>query len=484
MRIQGRARDYAWGGTSALPALFGYAPAETRVAEIWLGAHPDDSAQVVSAADAPLFDLAQLYPSAPAGEHRLGREDEVSGRAGAAVRAPGGRRHARHRAGQPRGVRTLDRSELSACLEPSDNPDLRERSERTEESATFLGAGRSSLRDLIARAPGEMLGADVARRHGGELPYLLKLIAPDQPLSLQVHPSLEQARAGFEREEAAGISRTAPHRSYRDRNHKPELAYALTPFEAICGLRTPRRIAEVLGSLGLPLTDRLAALVEERGVGAVFADLLSAGTRPSPEQIQQVVAACAARLERGTSPSPRADRIVETLAQHYPGDPGVVASLLMNPVSLRPGEALFIPAGTVHAYLSGTAVEIMAASDNVLRAGLTPKHVDVEELVRIMDDAAVPPIRIAPEHMSEAMSTFYVPVDDFELSVVHLRDATSTERLRSRGPRTVVCLEGAVEIFAGGRREPLNSGQAIFVPHSDGELAVRGFGDVVVASVP
>ncbi|EPD26398.1 mannose-6-phosphate isomerase, class I [Actinotignum schaalii] len=463
MRIQGRARDYAWGGTSALPALFGYAPAETRVAEIWLGAHPDDSAQVIAAQDAPLFDLAQLYPSAPAGEHRIGRESEANERGHAALRAPRGRRHARHRAGLPRGPRTP---------------------EAPEDSATLVAPGGPSLRDLIARAPEEMLGADVARRHGGELPYLLKLIAPDQPLSLQVHPSLEQARAGFEREEAAGISRTAPHRSYRDRNHKPELAYALTPFEAICGLRTPRRIAEVLGGLGLPLTDRLAALVEERGVGAVFADLLSAGTRPSPEQIQQVVAACAARLERGTSPSPRADRIVETLAQHYPGDPGVVASLLMNPVSLRPGEALFIPAGTVHAYLSGTAVEIMAASDNVLRAGLTPKHVDVEELVRIMDDAAVPPIRIAPEHMSEAVSTFYVPVDDFELSIVHLRDATSTEKLRSRGPRTVVCLEGAVEIFAGGRREPLNSGQAVFVPHSDGELAVRGFGDVVVASVP
>ncbi|MDY5147868.1 mannose-6-phosphate isomerase, class I [Actinotignum sanguinis] len=475
MRIQGRARDYAWGGTSALPALFGYAPAETRVAEIWLGAHPDDSAQVISAADAPLFDLAQLYPSAPAGEHRIGREDEVGGRRGAVARTPRGRWRARHRTGLARGVHTPDRSALPGCSGHS---------ERAEESTTFLGAGGPSLRDLIARAPEEMLGADVARRHGGELPYLLKLIAPHQPLSLQVHPSLEQARAGFEREETAGIARTAPHRSYRDRNHKPELAYALTPFEAICGLRTPRRIAEVLGGLGLPLTDRLAALVEERGVGAVFADLLSAGTRPAPEQIAQVVAACAARLERGASPSPRADRIVETLAQYYPGDPGVVASLLMNPVSLRPGEALFIPAGTVHAYLSGTAVEIMAASDNVLRAGLTPKHVDVEELVRIMDDAAVPPIRIAPEHMSEAVSTFYVPVDDFELSVVHLRDATSTERLRSRGPRTVVCLEGAVEVFAGGRREPLNSGQAIFVPHSDGELAVRGFGDVVVASVP
>lgn len=463
MRIQGRARDYAWGGTSALPALFGYAPAETRVAEIWLGAHPDDSAQVIAAQDAPLFDLAQLYPSAPTGEHRIGRESEANEPGRAALRGVRGRRRSRRRAGPVRGTRAP---------------------ERTDESTTLVAPGGPSLRDLIARAPEEMLGADVARRHGGELPYLLKLIAPHQPLSLQVHPSLEQARAGFEREEAAGISRTAPHRSYRDRNHKPELAYALTPFEAICGLRTPRRIAEVLGGLGLPLTDRLAALVEERGVGAVFADLLSAGTRPAPEQIEQVVAACAARLECGASPSPRADRIVETLAQHYPGDPGVVASLLMNPVTLRPGEALFIPAGTVHAYLSGTAVEIMAASDNVLRAGLTPKHVDVAELLRIMDDAAVPPIRIAPEHMSEAVSTFYVPVDDFELSVVHLRDATTVEKLRSRGPRTVVCLEGAVEVFAGGRREPLNSGQAVFVPHCDGELAVRGFGDVVVASVP
>lgn len=340
-----------------------------------------------------------------------------------------------------------------------------------------------SLRDYIGRDPQATLGESVATRYNNRLPYLLKLIAPHEPLSLQVHPTKEQAREGYAREDALGIDRLSPSRNYRDRNHKPELTYALTPFDALAGFRAPRRVHEVIKDLDTPLARQLDALVMDGGVDTAFRYLLSEETRPSPEDIASTVAACATRPP-AASPSPRADAIVCRLAERYPDDPGVIASLLLNPVTLRSGESLYIPAGTVHAYLSGEAVEIMAASDNVLRAGLTEKHSDASEVLRIATSRAAPPIRIAPEHMSDILSTFYVPVDDFELSIVTLTDASRRETVRTQGPRTLVCVEGAVQVWAGTERAYLNKGQALFIPEEDGELSVRGFGRLVLASVP
>lgn len=344
-------------------------------------------------------------------------------------------------------------------------------------------SSQQTLRQYIAENPKATLGESVARRYDNRLPYLLKLIAPHEPLSLQVHPTLTQAREGYAREDEQGIDRLSAQRNYRDRNHKPELTYALTPFEALVGFRAPRRVYEVLKDLDSPLARRLLEIVIDEGVTGAFHYLLSGQTRPSAEDIAHTIAACAARLP-SSSPSPRADRIACYLAQRYPDDPGAVASLLLNPVSLRSGESLYIPAGIVHAYLSGEAVEIMAASDNVLRAGLTEKHVDVPELLRVVDSRAAPPIRIAPEHMSDILSTFYVPVDDFELSIVSLTDASRCESVRTVGPRTVVCIEGAVQLWAGGQTASLDKGQAMFIPAEDGELSVRGFGRLVLASVP
>lgn len=427
-RLQGRARDYAWGSRDVIPGLFGYEPAERPIAEVWLGAHPDDPARLTSGEDDPLFDLTQLYPS------RFG---------------------------------------VSCGDSPCDGP-------VGNQPGAVL---RPTLEEFVASAPEDALGEEIVRRHGPRLPYLLKLIAPAEPLSLQVHPSLEQARAGFAAEETAGIERTAPNRNYRDRNHKPELAYALTRFEALVGFRAPRRIAAVIRDLGVPLTRDLREIVLREGVRSAFCFLLDPKTRPNEDAVQQVVRACAER-EPEESPSRRADAAVEELGARYPGDPGVVASLLMNPVTLQPGEALFIPEGTVHAYRSGLAVEIMAASDNVLRAGLTAKYIDVPELLRIVRADAAPPVRIAPEWHSRTTATFYAPVDDFELSVVTLRDANAWVRQPSMGPRTLMCLEGAVQAEAGGERLSMNAGQALFVPASDGRLSVCGFGKLVIAGVP
>lgn len=340
-----------------------------------------------------------------------------------------------------------------------------------------------SLEEWIAQNPVMALGSSVAERYEGKLPYLLKVIAPNEPLSLQVHPSIAQAIQGYEREDAAGISRRSPMRNYKDRNHKPELVYALSTFEALVGLRAPRRIGDVLEGLNTSLTEQLHALVRHDGVHAAFEYLLSQDTRPSAEAVEAVVESCAKRLQEG-SPSPRADHVVGVLAKHYPGDPGVVASLLMNPVTLRPGEALFVSAGTIHAYLKGLAVEIMATSDNVLRAGLTPKHVDVPELLKILNPAASPPTRIAPERVSKSVSTFYAPVDDFELSSIRLKDASSSQNVRGFGPRTILCLSGAATLETRSEAKVIKAGQAVFVPASDGKLSIRGVGHLVQAAVP
>lgn len=349
-----------------------------------------------------------------------------------------------------------------------------------------LEDGRT-LAELVAADTRATLGEDVVARFGPSLPYLLKVIAADRPLSLQVHPHIERAREGFAEEEAAGIAVDAPERNYRDRNHKPELVYALTPFEAMCGFRAPRRAAELLAGLDAPLAKELHGVLTASptadGIRAAFTQLLQPETRPSAAEVCEIADACAARLAAG-SPSPRADRTVLLLQEAYPGDPGVVTSLLLNPVTLQPGDAMFVPAGGVHAYLQGVGVEIMASSDNVLRAGLTPKHVDVPELLRNVDYVAAPPIRIAPELFHGATKVFYAPVDDFELSVTEIDD-DGTHPLPGRGPRVLLCLDGAVTVAtANDGTLTLERGQVAFVPAADGALTGRGRGTLVQADVP
>jgi mannose-6-phosphate isomerase len=347
-------------------------------------------------------------------------------------------------------------------------------------------APAADLAALIDRDPSAMLGDDVRARFGDRLPYLLKLIAPERPLSLQVHPHLHLAEAGYAAEEAAGIPVDAPHRSYRDPNHKPELVYALTPFEALCGFRAPRRAAELFTGLASPLAEKLHGVLREDlspvGVRTAFTCLLDAESRPSPQDVGALVDACRDRLRHGST-SPRADAIVEALAQAYPGDPGVVASLLLNPVSLQPGEALFVPAGGVHAYLGGLAVEVMANSDNVLRAGLTAKHVDVDELLKAVDYVAAPPIRTAPEVFHGATRVFYAPVDDFQLSVTEIDDG-AVHPLPGRGPRVLVCLAGEIVVTSGTDHAALRRGESVFVPASEGTLTAQGSGTLVQADVP
>lgn len=348
-------------------------------------------------------------------------------------------------------------------------------------------AGGRPLAEVIAADPARILGADVSARFDGQLPFLLKVIAPEQPLSLQVHPGKELAESGFQAEEEAGIPLDSPRRNYRDRNHKPEMIFALTPFEAFAGFRAPRRAIEVLDNLNAPLAREMLEILRAhpgyRGLRAVARKLLAPLDEERRVQIEAVITACQDRLDRGTSPSLRVDRQAVALARTYPSDPGAVLSLLLNPVTLRPGEALFIPTGAVHAYVSGLGIEVMSSSDNVLRAGLTPKHIDAGEALRCMDFHGAPPVRIAPEMNGRGTGIYYAPVDDFELSV---SDITGGEwiPIPGFGPRILLGVSGDLEIGVGGEVETISTGQAVFVSAAEGTVRVRGNGKLAQAGVP
>lgn len=335
-----------------------------------------------------------------------------------------------------------------------------------------LAATGQPLTDLIAQRPDQVLGAPVVSRFGARLPYLLKLLAAEQPLSLQAHPDPAQAAAGYAAEEAAGVPRDAPYRRYVDRFHKPELLVAVTEFRALCGFREPEASAALLAGLGVPGLSPVVAALADGDLERAARRLLTA---PEPAELVAAVAGAAGSQPRY--------RLVGELAERYPGDIGVVVALLLNLVTLAPGEAIFMPAGNLHAYLHGTGVEIMAASDNVLRGGLTPKHVDVPELLRVLRfEPLRDPVR-TPTAVGPGVVTWPVPVPDFALHQVTPTGAGPVT-LKLPGPRTVLCLAGQIEADDGAEAVTLRAGEAAFgaAGPAVGPLRLAGMGVAVVAS--
>jgi mannose-6-phosphate isomerase len=308
------------------------------------------------------------------------------------------------------------------------------------------------------------------------LPYLLKLLAAASALSIQAHPSKAQAEAGFAREEAAGIPRDAAERTYRDANHKPELIVALSEtFRALAGLRdleTTRRLVAGLGPRAVPLAEKLEGA--DASLSAVIGWLLSDGAGAAREVIAAAVATesdeFAAELE-----------LARTLDAGFPGDPGIVVALLMNLVTLRRGEGLFVPAGVLHAYLDGLGVELMAASDNVLRGGLTPKHVDAAELVSVLDPTpGLPPV-IRARVLADGIRQYDVPVEDFALLAV--APAPEGVEVPLAGPAIAVATAGAPHVtgLVSGGVAVLTPGAAVLVTPDEGGLRVAGEGELFIA---
>ncbi|MER7763374.1 mannose-6-phosphate isomerase, class I [Streptomyces sp. NPDC097619] len=334
------------------------------------------------------------------------------------------------------------------------------------------GAGETTLAAVIDADPEGELGAAAVARFGPRLPFLLKLLAAGAPLSLQVHPDLTQARAGFEDEERRGVPLDAPHRNYKDANHKPELLCALTPFDGLCGFRPPLEAAELLAGLHVdslePYVDLLRAHPEEAALREVLTAVLTA----DPEEMAGTVKEATAAAELLGGPyAPYA-----SLGHHYPGDPGVIAALLLHHVRLLPGEALFLGAGVPHAYLDGLGVELMANSDNVLRCGLTPKHVDVPELLRVVRFEAADPAVLRPEGDGEEV--YDTPIDEFRLSRFVLAPGAAPRELPAATPQILLCTAGAPTVDGLA----LTPGGSVFVPAGE-TVRLAGTGTVFRATV-
>ena len=317
------------------------------------------------------------------------------------------------------------------------------------------------------------------------LPFLLKLLAADRALSIQVHPNRAQAEAGFAGEERRGIPLDAPERNYRDVNHKPELLCAVTPFEALCGFRPAADTVRLLADLDVPELDPLgAALAGTGGLKAAFTAVLATPDAERASLIAATVEGCR-RLATGAGEWRGAAESVLWSAADFPGDLGAVVALLLNPVHLDPGEAIYLDAGNVHAYLRGTGVEIMANSDNVLRSGLTPKHVDVPELLRIADFTGLTEPRCRWREEDGAIRVFLTPAQDFELAVVTLDGAGGTAGpwLTRPADQILLCTAGSVTVTGSDGEMVLDPGRAVFVPAG---LPVRcaGTGTVFRATTP
>ncbi|MGM7669441.1 mannose-6-phosphate isomerase, class I [Microbacterium sp. A93] len=425
-------RDYAWGSATLLAELQGRVPTGRPEAELWMGAHPGAPAGAVPAAD----------PQA----------EEVP------------------------------------------------------------------LHELLATDPDRLLG-EAARF--GRLPYLVKLLAAGRPLSIQAHPTLDQARAGFAAEEAAGVPASAPHRNYKDDNHKPEMVVALTPFAALCGFRSAvdtatsfSRLAAVLAENPVLVEDPVPAeapvLAEDIGhddgaagsaetlAGAVagFAErLLRSGDGDDPAAESAAIESVFCGLLDPDGPwasgtwvgaavaaLAKAPRVLDEdlnlatavgIAEHYPRDPGVLVSVLLHRLDLAPGQAIHLPAGNVHAYLYGLGVEVMAASDNVLRGGLTPKHVDIPELRRVVAFESVPVPYSTPTSHGPGHLVFRPPFEEFQVERLDL-PAADGSTLTARGPVIAVCTAGRVRVSAGADTAELSPGESVFLGADEPAATVHG----------
>ncbi|PJR61548.1 mannose-6-phosphate isomerase [Raoultella sp. T31] len=374
-------QNYAWGSHTALTELYGIAnPDNLPMAELWMGAHPKSSSQILDAD------------------------------------------------GRPRALRQIIDGDKSA-----------------------------------------LLGDKVAQRFG-ELPFLFKVLCAAQPLSIQVHPNKQASEIGFAKENAAGIPLDAPERNYKDPNHKPELVFALTPFLAMNAFREFSAIVALLQPVASanPAIGEFLRQPDAEHLSQLFAGLLNM----QGEEKTHALSVLRAALD---SEQGEPWQTIRLIAEFYPDDSGLFSPLLLNVVKLNPGEAMFLFAETPHAYLQGVALEVMANSDNVLRAGLTPKYIDIPELVANVKFVAKPADELLTQPVQhQAELDFPIPVDDFAFS---LHDLSAQESpLAQQSAAIIFCVEGEAVLRKGEQRLPLKAGESAFIGCNESPVQVSGSG--------
>jgi mannose-6-phosphate isomerase len=341
------------------------------------------------------------------------------------------------------------------------------------------------LPKLIREDPEGILGKSAANKFSNKLPFLFKVLAAERPLSIQAHPNRDQARQGFARENRLNVPLNAPHRNYKDDNHKPEIICALTPFWAMLGFREFEDIIVLADRIGASsFRDRVAdscGQANHESLRRLFTGLLTMDGDDQRRMVAEVVESCEKYVG--------ADKAFEwtvKLNRAYAGDIGVLSPLFMKIARLEPGEAMCISSGQLHSYLEGAGIELMANSDNVLRGGLTPKNIDVPELLEILDFSSNERCLLNPERGMNNERLYRCPVEEFILSEISLNEGDVFVGPKERNVEIMICTEGEARIIDLDREGDLslNKGTAIIVPASVGPYRIEGMCTVYKAAVP
>ncbi|UNK54424.1 mannose-6-phosphate isomerase [Rahnella aceris] len=328
-----------------------------------------------------------------------------------------------------------------------------------------------SLRDQISAGLSAQLGEKVAKRFG-ELPFLFKVLCADQPLSIQVHPSKSAAEIGYAKENAAGIPLDAAERNYKDPNHKPELVYALTPFQAMNGFRELREIVSLLQPVAgaHPLIASFLTYPDVDHLRTLFAGLLSLEGEDKSRALDVLKSVLD---EQQGEPWDT----IRSISEFYPDDSGLFSPLLLNVITLQPGEGMFLYAETPHAYLKGVSLEVMANSDNVLRAGLTPKYIDIPELLANLKFNARPASELLTTPVVKgAELNFPIPVEDFAFSIHSL--SAEPQTLEQDSAAIVFCIEGQSVLVKNNQTLVLNPGESCFLSADESPVTASGNGRI------
>lgn len=357
-------------------------------------------------------------------------------------------------------------------------------------SEVIMGKGKITLPELIKEDPAAILGITTAEKFNSSLPFLFKVLAMAEPLSIQAHPNLAQAIEGFARENEQSIPIDGFKRNYRDANHKPEILCALTTCWALKGFRPIERIVNIMAPLNIagiaPLVEALDKNPNERGLRRFFASLLTL----DPESKRLAVNEVLAHIQHNIGDTEGADEPcrhwINKLNQRYPGDIGVLSPLFLNLVEVKPGEALFLQAGQLHAYLQGMGIELMANSDNVLRGGLTPKHIDVEELLSILDFKGAEAEKVKIESSAAGEEFYVTPAAEFRLSRISVEEGREYLSSRERSIEIIICTQGSASVWdlSTGAGFPVKKGDSFIIPASVEEYRITGSARLYKAAVP
>ncbi len=357
-------------------------------------------------------------------------------------------------------------------------------------SEVIMGKRKIPLPELIKKDPAAILGSKTAEKFNGSLPFLFKVLAMAEPLSIQAHPNLAQASEGFARENEQNIPVDGFKRNYRDANHKPEILCALTTCWALKGFRPIEQIVSIMTPLNIigvaPLVDALDKNPDEQGLRRFFSSLLTLDPESKRVAVAEVISHIQQKMGDTEGAGDVCRRWIVKLNERYPGDIGVLGPLFLNLVEVKPGEALFLQAGQLHGYLKGVGIELMANSDNVLRGGLTPKHIDVEELLSILDFKGEEAEKVQVESSAAGEEFYLTPAAEFRLSRISVEEGREYLSSRERSIEIIICTRGAASIWdmSTVAEFPVKKGDSFIIPASVEEYRIAGSAHLYKAAVP